>query len=103
MPNNRVLCHTVLRHNIFLKCNVPRKERCSDIPLNMKRLSINFFSEQQMCWPLNGTVREERRMRFLYVSVKLSVRSVVRSTMLRLPAPALVATPKLELDLSARM
>jgi hypothetical protein len=56
-----------------------------------------------MCWPLNGTVREERRMRFLYVSVKLSVRSVVRSTMLRLPAPALVATPKLELDLSARM
>jgi hypothetical protein len=44
-----------------------------------------------MCWPLNGTIREERRMRFLYVSVKLSVRSVVRSTMLRLSAPALVA------------
>jgi hypothetical protein len=94
MPNNRVLCHTILHHNTFLKCNVPRKERCSDIPLNMKRL---FFSEQQMCWPLNGTVREERRTRFLYVSVKLSVRSVVRSPM------ALVATPKLELDLSARM
>ena len=103
MPNNRVLCHTVLRHNIFLKCNVPRKERCSDIPLNMTRLSINFFSKKQVCWPLNGTVREERGMGFLYVSVKLSIRSVVRPTMLRLPAPALIATPKLELDLSARM
>jgi hypothetical protein len=102
MPNNRVLRHTFLRRIIFLKCSVPRKERCSDIPLNMKRLSINF-SERQMCWPLGGIVREGKRMRFLYVSVKPSVRSVLRPTTFRLPAPALVVTTKLELDLSARM